>query len=146
MNKNMKFVARGVIIFLMLSISHAQITHEYVAHSYDMRNTHHNVHRIPHDVHPENNRSDGWLLKCIGVVAIFCTVAVVFYFAYHDHPLRKDLDEKYLAKLHTEPGKPLRFQNIDDEEKGIRFQNIDDEERGIPPIKSSLSTVGFFDI
>ena len=127
-------------------------------------NLYHHSHNIPHDVHP------------VLIAAVLSTIAGVSYFAYRARPLYNDLNEQYIAKLHTEPGKPLRFQNIDDEEKDISpIKNGRDasEHRRSPkpqasslnsiltlfegdysvqtqidisPIKSSLSTVGFFDI
>jgi hypothetical protein len=117
-------------------------------------NLYHHIHNIPHDVYP------------VLIAAAFSTIAGISYFAYRARPLHNDLNEQYIAKLHTEPGKPLRFQNIDDEEKDIspikNGRGASEHRRShlalfegdysvqthidISPIKSSLSTVGFFDI
>jgi hypothetical protein len=78
-----------------------------------------------------DNINEEWFLKCFLVFVILFTVAVVVYLSFRVPPTHENLDSRYRQKLRTEPG------------KAIRFQNIDDEEKGATPYKAALSITNF---
>jgi len=99
--------------------------------AHDTHNTHDTPGRISHDIDYANNPTDLWLLRCIIIAAILCWVAIVVFLVYREQQVHDNLDSRYRQKLYTDPG------------KAIRFQNIDDEEKGVTPYKVSLDTTNF---
>jgi hypothetical protein len=134
--ESMKFTRIWVNMFLVLTTTRAHDTHnEHLALSH---NTHNENAAVSHGIHNTHNvmdhaniTTDSWLLRCMGVAAIFGVVIVIVCFVYRGQPVHDDIDVQYREKLHTDPG------------KAVRFQNIDDEEKGIAPHKASLSITNF---